>query len=163
MRLAWTGLVLAAASALAADSPSDSSAALRALLEHVEANPGDHAARVRLGDAYLAMHDVQAAERSYLAVLEKEPAHAGALFGRGAAAQRRGWWDDAARFYQRALDADPRREPAAAAAALVHARSRAGDAAGGAKAVDRGVALRPNSRIRSSTAARSKRAPTVTT
>jgi murein DD-endopeptidase MepM/ murein hydrolase activator NlpD len=142
MRRAWAfGACFVAAAASAGDATPEPADVVKALAAEVEANPTDLDARVRLGEAYLVVHDLQAAERSFLAVLDKAPADAGALAGRGRVAQARGWWPDAAKLFQRAVDAGPRRDAARTWTSLVVATSRAGDADAASKAVDRALAL----------------------
>lgn len=143
MRRWAAGLFVVAATAFAGDAATDPADLVKTLVAFADAHPDDLDARVRLGEAYLVVHDVQSAERSFLAVLDKQPNHPGALFGRGCAARDRGWWPDAAKFFKRSVEAEGRRDAARIWTDLVHALTRTGETETLAKTCDRALALSP--------------------
>ena len=132
----YTGILLVCAAATASEeSPPDPAALARALAKECEARPEDLDARRRLGEAWLAAHDLAAADRAFMEVLAKRPEDAAALFGRGRAAQGEGRWNDAARYYGLAIDKDPLWEPSRTRLARVTALDRGS----GSKEVDAAI------------------------
>jgi tetratricopeptide (TPR) repeat protein len=91
--------------------------ALRAFDEALARDPNWQEPRVRIGDLFLEKYDSPEAQTEYLAVLEQNPNHPGALLGMARAI----WFDgsgDAEPSIQRVLEVDPNnvdaRDPAGA-------------------------------------------------
>ena len=82
-------------------------AAVALIRRALSLNPAVAAAQNSLGDAYLALHDIEEARRAYRAAIEADPGHAEAHNGLGVTYWKERSTDEAATCFRRALAIAP--------------------------------------------------------
>ena len=119
----------------------DTTGAVSAWEDAVVRAPARSDVRLRLAAHYLQHSELDAAERHYRAVLQRQPSNATALNGMGLVADLRGKSAEAVAFFKRAVASDPKM--AAAWNNLGVALEKTGDSSGARRAYRKALEADP--------------------